>query len=108
MAGLALDHPQAVLERLEEIDGALARKQNLLEESALAWFRTKRDREKSWAEVFIRTQGTVADRKAAADLATADVGWEDEGRWEALRASVRVLDTRASIGMSILRAQSRA
>ncbi len=34
----------------------------------------KRDREKSHAEVFLKGTGTVAERKAKADLATADVG----------------------------------
>ena len=43
-----------------------------------------------------------------ADRETAREGAEAEAEWEALRAVVRVLDTRASIGQSILKAQGRA
>jgi hypothetical protein len=47
-------------------------------------------------------------RTAKAEVATAHIGVEDEARWEGLKAVVRVLDTRAAIGMSLLRSHGRA
>jgi hypothetical protein len=101
-----LSNPQAVLERLAAIENDLAIRQNVLEQAARAWYIAKRDREKSRAEVFIRTEGTIAERNAQADIATAQHGQNDEAEYEALKAVVRVLETRASIGQSILKAQT--
>ena len=75
-----LSHPAAVKVRLEGIEDDLAVRQNRLETAALDWFRAKRDREKERATQFLAAQ----------------------------KAVVRVLDTRAAIGMSILRSQERA
>lgn len=91
---------------MSEIEHDLAIRQNALEAAARAWFVAKRDREKSRAEVFMRTTGTVAERNAAADIATAHHGVEAEAEYEALKAVVRTLETRASIGQSLLRAQT--
>jgi hypothetical protein len=102
-----LSNPAAVQERLEEIDDRLAILSNDLEDAALDWFRVKRKREKEWAQAFIGGEGTAANRKAEADLAVADVGVDEEAAWEGKKAVSRTLDTRAAIGMSILRAQSR-
>lgn len=101
-----LTTPAAVLERLAEIEGDLAARQNALERAAMTWYREKRDREKSRAEVFLRADGTVAERNAAADIATATHGVQAEAEYEALKAVVRTLETRASIGQSILKAQT--
>jgi hypothetical protein len=95
------------LRRLEEIEADLAERQNDIEDAALQWFRAKRDREKSWAEAFIEATGTVPERKAKADLAVEGIGVEEEARYEAGKAVTRVLETRASIGQSILRSQTR-
>lgn len=105
---MSLSSPAVVQARLEEIETDLASRQNDLEAAALDWFKAKREREKSHAEVFLNDTGTVAERKAKADLATADVGCAEEGKYEGLRGVVRVLDTRAAIGMAILKSQGRA
>lgn len=104
----ALHDPAAVMARLAEIENDLAARQNALEESGLTWYRAKRDREHRRAVAFLSAEGTVAERNAIADRETAREGAEAEAEWEALRAVVRVLDTRASIGQSILKAQGRA
>lgn len=104
----ALSDPGLVLARLEEIENDLAGRQNEFEDAALAWFRAKREKEKAWAVWFIESVGTVAERKAVADRETALVGMEEEAAYEATKAVVRTLETRASIGQSILRSQARA
>ena len=105
---MSLSTPHAVMARLEEIDRDIAGRQNTLEAAAMAWFRIKRDREKQWALAFIAADGTVAERKALADRDTATIGAEEEAAYEAAKAVVRTLETRASIGQSILRAQGRS
>lgn len=102
-----LSHPGAVLARLEEIENDLALRQGALESAALGWYRVKREKEKLRAEAFMKAVGTVAERNAEADLSTAMVGVVEEAEYEALKAVVRTLETRASIGQSILRSQAR-
>lgn len=102
-----LNHPQGVIERLEEIENDLAVRQGTLEAAALAWFRVKRDKEHARAVAFIKASGTVAQRTAEADAETALIGKQEEALWEASRAVVRTLETRASIGQSLLRSQGR-
>jgi hypothetical protein len=102
-----LSHPAAVQARLQEIDTDLALHQNEYEDAASAHFTARRIKEKARAEAFLKAEGTVAERSAKADLETALIGIEEEGRWEGLRGVVKVLDTRAAIGMSLLRAQGR-
>jgi hypothetical protein len=102
-----LTHPGAVQARLEEIERDLAERQRDLEAAALDHWRCKRDKEKARAEEFLTATGTVAERNAKADRITAGMGMEAEARWEGLKAVMRTLDTRAAIGMSLLRAQGR-
>lgn len=90
--------------RLEEIDRDLADRVPELEQAAMEFFRAKRDKERQHAEVYLLAEGTVAERQAAATKATVLIGLEAEARYEALKAVVRVLETRASIGQSLLRA----
>lgn len=104
---MTLSHPGAVIGRLEEIETDLALRQGALEAAALGWFRLKRDREKARAVAFLSAEGTVAERNALADRETALIGVAEEAEFEALRAVVRTLETRASIGQSILRSQNR-
>jgi hypothetical protein len=104
----ALSSPGQVQARLDEIEQDLATRQNELEVAALSHFRAKREKEKARAEELLRAEGTVAVRTAKAEVATAHIGVEDEARWEGLKAVVRVLDTRAAIGMSLLRSHGRA
>ena len=98
-----LTHPTAVMNRLAEIEADLANRQGALESAARNWFRAKRDREKERAIVFINAHGTVAERNAQADRETCLNGVEAEAEWEALKAVTRTLETRASIGQTLLR-----
>jgi hypothetical protein len=101
-----LSTPQAVMQRLAEVENDLALRQNALEAAAMDWYRAKRDREKARAVQFLAAEGTVAERQAIADRETATDGKQEEALYESLRAVVRTLETRASIGQSLLRAQS--
>jgi hypothetical protein len=94
--------------RLAEIETDLAVRQNALESAGTAWFKAKRDREKARAIAFLSAQGTVAERSAKADEQTALDAKNEEAEWEALKAVVRTLETRANIGMALLKAQGRA
>lgn len=102
-----LTHPGAVMARLAEIENDLAERQLGYERAASAWFKSKRDKEHKRAVEFIKATGTVAERSAIADRETALIGKDDEALWEASKAVVRTLETRASIGQSILRSQGR-
>jgi hypothetical protein len=104
---MSLSAPGLVIARLEAIEADLAERQNHLEDAAMTWFRTKRDKERARAEAFLTASGTVAERNAIADKATALMGVEAEAKYEAVKAVMRVLEARASIGQSILRTQSR-
>lgn len=97
----------AVLRRLEQIEADLAERQNFFEDAAMEWFKAKRDKERARADAFLRAVGTVAERNAEADRETALMGVEAEAQYEAMKAVTRVLETRASIGQSILRSQAR-
>lgn len=103
-----LSTPSLVEARLAEIENDLAVRQNDWERASLDWFRAKRDREKKRAEAFLSADGTVAERDAIATRDTAEVGMDSEAKYESLKAAVRVLETRASIGQSLLRSQGRA
>lgn len=105
---MTLTDPASVMRRLDEIDRDLGLRMNALEAAALAWFRAKRDREHARAVAFLSAEGSVAERNAVADRETARDGAQQEAEWEALRAVVRTLDTRASIGMAVLKALGRA
>lgn len=99
--------PAQILERLEAIEKDLASRQNAYESSAREWIKGKRDREKARAVAFLKAKGTVAAREAEADAETCLIAAEHEAEYEAIRAVVRVLEARASIGQSLLRAQGR-
>jgi len=103
-----MNTPAQVMARLDAIDTDLAIRQNTYEAAALAWFRAKRDQEHAAARVFLSQTGTVAERRAHADLETALIGKEDEALYESLRAVMRTLETRATIGMAILKSQGRS
>ena len=103
----SLSDPADVIRRLDAIERDLAVRQNALEAAASAWFEAKRDREHARAIAYMQAEGSVEARKAQADIATALDGKEAEAEWEALRAVVRTLETRASVLQSVLRAQGR-
>lgn len=102
-----MDSPGSVIARLEAIEEDLANRQNAFESAARAWVIAKRDKEKAHAVAFIAAEGTVAERQAAATEKTSLDGKREEAEYEAIKAVVRVLEARASIGQSILRSQSR-
>ena len=99
--------PDQILERLEEIERDLATRQNTLESAAEKWFKAKRDREKARAVAFLAAEGTVAQRQAIAERDTATDGKDEEAEYEAVKAVVRVLETRASIGQTLARTNAR-
>jgi hypothetical protein len=104
----ALDTPSAIQARLGEIDDDLAVRQNAYESAARNWFKAKRNREHDRAVAFISAGGTVAERNAIADRETATDGRDAEAEFEAIKAVVKVLETRANIGMALLKSQGRA
>lgn len=103
-----LTAPGAVQGRLEEIECDMAHRQNELEAAALDHWRSKRDKEKTRAEEFLTATGTIAERNAIADRETAMLGMEHEARWEGLKAVMRTLETRAAIGMALLKSHGRS
>ncbi len=105
---MSLHTPQEVMARLQGIDDDLATRQNELENAAFEWFREKRERERAYAQAYIEAKGTVDERKSKATEASYLIGVEAEARYEALKAVTRVLETRASIGMALLKAQTRS
>lgn len=104
---MTLSSPQAVQARLEGIEVDLAARQNTFEAAAFAWFKVKRDKEREWATAYLAASGPVHERKAHADLAVATIGALEEAEYEAVKAVVRTLEARATIGQSILRSQGR-
>jgi hypothetical protein len=103
-----LSTPAAIMTRLDAIERDLADRQNALEAAARAWFVAKRQRDHDHAVAFLAAEGPVAQRKAVADRETALDGREAEAEWEALRAVVRTLETRSTIGMALLKSHGRA
>lgn len=103
-----------VVTRLEAIERDLEAllPDEVTDHPAAAYFRSKREYEQTWAQEYIQTEGTVEERKNQTilrlysslvykELVTA------EAAYEANRAIGRVLETRASIGQSLLRAMTR-
>ena len=105
---MTLSDPAAVMARLEAIERDFAELQGEFEQAAMEHYIAKREKEKHRAEQFLAAVGTVAERWAVADKATALDGYDAEAKYEAYKAVVRVLESRASIGQSILRAMGRA
>lgn len=97
------------MRRLTEIENDLAIRQNSLESAARGWYSAKRDLEKTRAQVLLGSdRATVTEKKAEADIAAYDVeGAASEAEYEALKAVVRVLETRATVCQSLLKAHGR-
>lgn len=104
-----LSSPAVVMQRLEEIERDLANRQNEFESAARGWYAARAEIERRKAVALLSAQdGSVTEKKARAELAAFDVallGFESE--YEALKAVVRVLEARATINQSLLRAQGR-
>jgi hypothetical protein len=112
---MTLSHPAAVLERLAQIEHDLGERQNDYEDAAGARARLIRDWEKRLAIATAKAKGGDANARKQAALVMAaeqDDLYERltnaESDYAASQAVMRVLETRASIGQSILRSQGRA
>jgi hypothetical protein len=102
------DSPAVVMHNLTEIERDLSIRQNALEAAARAWAKAKRDQKHAHAIAFISAEGTVAQREAIATRETILIGKNEEAEWVALNAVVDVMQTRAGICQSLLKAQGRS
>lgn len=107
MAPEQLDSPAVVMHRLSDIERDLAERQNSYERAAGNWYTAQRDIKRAHALALLSSQKpSVTAQKAEADLAAlACDGVEYEAEYEALKAVIRVLETRATVLMSVLKAQ---
>lgn len=112
---MSFDSPAPVITRLTEIEQDLAERQNLFEDAARDRAVVVRDWDKRLAIHSRTAVGANAEVRKATALCAA-IEQDDlyerltdaESRFEAQRVVTRLLETRASIGQSILRAQGRA
>jgi hypothetical protein len=104
---MTLSDPGNVMARLEEIEQDLAARQNAWESAARKWFGLQGDLKKDWASAFLAADGNSTEKRAAADQHMAGRGGTEQAEYEAIRAVVKVLETRATIGMSLLKSQGR-
>jgi hypothetical protein len=104
-----LDSPAVVMQRLSEIERDLAERQGAYENAARRWYEAQRQIRHAHAVALLSsTKPSVTEKKAEADVEAALCdGSEFEAEYEASKAVIRVLETRATIGMSILKSQSR-
>jgi hypothetical protein len=111
-----LTRPGAVQERLEAIELDLAARQPEYEQAADDRARAVRDWDRRLALHMKRATGPNAEARKANGFVAAieqDNGelyerlQDAEARYDALRVVMRTLETRATIGQSILRAQGR-
>lgn len=110
-----LSHPGAVLQRLAEIEHDFGELQNEYEDAAGDKARLIRDWEKRVAIATAKAKGGDANARKQAALVMAaeqddlyDRLTDAESRYAACHAAVRVLETRATVGMAILKSQGRA
>lgn len=104
-------NPAEVIDRLGAIERDLSERMNVFAECARVHAFAKRDYERRLAEELVKADRElkVDERKAKALLAlVADGTYKafvvSEAALEAHRAAFRVLETRASVGQSVLRA----
>jgi hypothetical protein len=109
------DNPGLVIGRLEEIEQDLAHRMLDYESAATDYAHAKRDWEKKLAQCQIVASGPNSETRRANALLAAvasDDTYENlklaEGAFEGTKAVVKVLETRAMIGMAILRSQGRS
>lgn len=110
----ALASPAQVMGRLQEIEHDLAERQNEYEEAAAAKARLTRDWDYRFAICMKKSTGSNAEaRKATAFVMAVEMDdlyrdlTDAESSYDALRVVVKTLETRSTIGMSILRSQGR-
>lgn len=109
------DSPHIVQKTLADIEADLAKRANDYSDAARDRAKFTRDWEKRLAIHQRTAKGANADTRKANALSAAieqDDLFEDlkdaEARFEALRVVTKVMETRAMIGMAILRSQGRA
>lgn len=104
-----LDSPAVVQHRLSEIERDLAERQNSYERAAGDWYAAQREIRRVHATALLASsKASVTEKKAEADIAASLCdGSEHEALYEASKAVIRVLETRANICMSILKSQGR-
>jgi hypothetical protein len=104
-----MNDPAAVIARLTAIEEDLAERQNRYEAAAESWYRAQREMGRRRALALLTSERpSVTEKKAEGELAAYDVeGAVAQAEYEALKAAVGVLETRAVIGTSILKAQGR-
>lgn len=103
-----------VMARLAAIEADLANRQNDYESAASEKAFLVRDWERRLAHARIKAKGSDAEARKA-DALIAAIERDDlydrlraaEGAYEGSKAVVKVLETRATIGMSLLRSQGR-
>lgn len=101
---------EQITSRLEAIESDLDARQSKGEQAAESFFRAKRDFELEFAKKYMNAKGSPTERKQAATFAMEkDPAYfallESEGAYEGWRAALRTLETRATIGMSLLKSQ---
>ena len=104
--------PLQIVKRLEDIEADLAERQEAFEAAAGDCHRLARDYELRLARVSLESKASTATEKkwraldavAASDDGLFEKFKDAEGRYEALKAAVRVLEQRATIGMALLKA----
>lgn len=107
--------PVQVQQRLAAIDTDLQNRQGEYETAADDRARLIRDWDRRFAICMVNAKGSNAESRKAHALVAA-IEQDDlyerlkdaEGRFEACKVVVRTLETRATIGQSILRSQGRA
>jgi SNF2 family DNA or RNA helicase len=101
----------AIQERLGEIEEDLGTRQNEYEQAAEDFHKLTKDFELRMARAGLTAKGDTATEKkwraldsiaAAEDTLYSDLK-EAEGKYKGLQAAVKVLETRATIGMSLLK-----
>jgi cell division protein FtsB len=107
--------PVQIMERLEAIEHDLETRQEEYEQAAEDRHKLVRDFEMRIARGSLAAHGSTATEKKWRAMETVAVNddlytrlTEAEGKYEGLKAVVRVLEQRASIGQSLLRAHGRA
>lgn len=106
-------NPAEILQRLDAIERDLAERQNEFATAAGKRARLVREVEHSTAVEYARAEGNTTDRRMAANATVGDSqDYKDltaaEAAYEAGKAAVNVLQTRATIGQTLLRTMREA
>lgn len=102
--------PANVMNTLTAIENDMATRQNGYEKVAKAFYDAKRDLDLVYARALLSSKQTsVTEKKAEAEIARLTTeGAEYEAEFDATRAVLKLLESRSTICMSILKAQGRA